>query len=201
MAKKIVAILGSYRKGGIIDQAVTEILHSAEAGGAQTTKIYLLDKRIGFCTNCRSCTQAPGAPRGKCVQQDDMESILLEIEAADAIVLGAPVNFFNINALTRRFMERLVCCVYWPWGQMSPTLRIKDRRKKAVLVTSSAMPGFMVRLFTGAVRALKIMAQTLGAKTDKVLIVGLAAGEQTPRLSARQARKAQAIGSRLARQG
>ncbi len=42
----ILAIVGSYRKGGIIERAVDEILASAKERGAVTRKITLLDKRL-----------------------------------------------------------------------------------------------------------------------------------------------------------
>ena len=67
MSKKIIAIIGTYRKGRTIDTAVTELLKGAEQQGAQTEKIYLLEKYIEFCTNCRSCTQQNGTARGDCV--------------------------------------------------------------------------------------------------------------------------------------
>ena len=76
MANQIVAVVGSYRKGGTIDSAVDAILEAAEAKGAETAKIYLREQRIEFCTNCRGCTQSAGPARGKCVQQDDLESVL-----------------------------------------------------------------------------------------------------------------------------
>lgn len=47
MAKKILGIVGSYRKNGIIDRMVTETLSSAAAMGAVTHKIYLTDMHIG----------------------------------------------------------------------------------------------------------------------------------------------------------
>ena len=61
---KITAILGTYRKGGVIDSAVDEILAAAREAGAETTKIYLIDRHIEFCTNCRACTQQEGDRRG-----------------------------------------------------------------------------------------------------------------------------------------
>jgi multimeric flavodoxin WrbA len=57
MAKKIAGIVGSYRKGRVIDTAVSEILKGAEAHGAEICKIYLIDKHIEFCTNCRNCAR------------------------------------------------------------------------------------------------------------------------------------------------
>ena len=68
MAVKVVGINGSYRKGQIIDSAVSAVLEGAKAQGAQTNKIFLLDKHIEFCNNCRSCTQSKEETRrGSCV--------------------------------------------------------------------------------------------------------------------------------------
>jgi len=57
---RITALVGSYRKGGVIDRAVEEILAAARESGAETTKIYLIDEPIEFCANCRACTQTDG---------------------------------------------------------------------------------------------------------------------------------------------
>ena len=93
MAVKVIGIVGSYRKGKTIDSAVSAILEGAKGKGAETKKIYLLDKHIEFCTNCRSCTQEKAeGRRGKCVHNDDMDNILTEIDDADAVVLGSPVR-------------------------------------------------------------------------------------------------------------
>jgi len=120
MAQKVVAIVGSYRKGGAIDSAVQAILAGAREHGAHTHAIYLTDQHLLFCTNCRRCTQAPGLQRGCCVQQDDLESILAEIDAADALVLGSPVNYWNATAIFRQFTERLLGATYWPWDRARP---------------------------------------------------------------------------------
>jgi multimeric flavodoxin WrbA len=76
MNSKVVAIVGSYRKGGTIDTAVEAILEGARERGAQTNIVYLRDQHIEFCTNCRQCTQTPGEERSKCAQQDGLEPIL-----------------------------------------------------------------------------------------------------------------------------
>jgi putative NADPH-quinone reductase len=200
VANKIVAVVGSYREGGTIDSAVDAMLAVAEAKGAETAKIYLREKHIEFCTNCRSCTQQAGPVRGQCVQQDDLESVLSQIEAADAIVLAAPVNFFNVNAMFRRFMERLLGCVYWPWGSArGPSPRSKTRDKVAALVTSAAMPRFLIPIGTGAPRALKVTAKVLGAKPVATLWVGLSAVQQKQELAASDKARARRIGFRLAR--
>jgi len=100
-----------------------------------------------------------------------MESILTEIEAADAIVLGSPVSFWNVTAIFRRFLERTLGAIYWPWGQNAPSPRSKRQPRKAVLVASSAMPGFLILLPLErpklcALRP-KVSAQTGGQPVDR----------------------------------
>jgi len=198
MGKRILGIVGSYRKGGIIDSLVSEVLATAQQHGAQTEKIYLLDKRIEFCTNCRACTQDPGTDPPPCVLHDDMAEILTQWRQADGLVLGAPVNFFNVNALTRRFMERLVCFAYWPWDARSgPKMRIKDRNRRAVLVTSSAMPAILGRFLTGAPRALRLAAQTMGARPVATVFIGMIAQQQKETLPDKARQKARQAGQKL----
>lgn len=195
---KILGIVGSYRKNGIIDSLVSETLSSAEALGAITKKMYLLDAHIEFCSNCRQCTQEPGAEPGTCIHFDDVAAILSEWKECDGLVIGAPVNFYNVTAITRRFMERLVCFSYWPWGQPGPEMRSKIRDKRAVLITASAMPSFMGWIFTGAPRALRLIATTMGAKPIKTIFVGLAAQQKQAMPSEKAIRQAQAAGRQLA---
>ncbi len=197
MGRKVVAVVGSYRKGGTIDTAVQAVLKGAREKGAETKTIYLTDQHLEFCENCRRCTQAPGLQRGQCVQKDDLQGILDELDTADAIVLGSPVNYWNLTAIFRRFMERLLGCVYWPWGMSSPQPRNTLPMRKAVLVASSAMPGFCIPLFTGAARALRVTAKMLGAETVGKLWIGLAAQQPHQQLSARTLAHARRIGLRL----
>ena len=194
MGPKVVAIVGSYRRGGTVDTAVQVILEGARERGAETRTIYLTEQYIEFCTNCRRCTQAPGMQRGQCVQQDDLQSILDEVETADAIVLGSAVNCWNVTAIFRRFMERLVGAAYWPWGKPAPKQRDSTFGRKAVLVASSAAPAFCIPLLTGASRALRVTAQMLGAKTVGKMWIGLAAQQPNPKLSPRMLARARRLG-------
>ena len=198
MSRKIVAIVGSYRKDGVTDSAVEAILAGAREKGARTSTIYLTEQHIEFCTNCRQCTQAPGAGRGTCAQKDDLQPILDEIESADALVLSSPVNFGNVTAIFRRFMERLMGYAYWPWGHPSPSGRGKSRILDAVLVSSSAMPSLLLPLFTGTAKALKRTASVLGARVIGKLWIGLAAQKPRYALSGSEVARARKLGYRLA---
>jgi multimeric flavodoxin WrbA len=201
VAKKIIAIVGTYRKGRTIDSAVDELLSAAQSFGAQTEKIYLLDKLIEFCTNCRCCTQQTGNKRGNCVINDDMKGILDKIDSADAIVLAAPVNWFNVTALMKRFIERLLPYGYWPWGSWIPKSRIKKLTKKAVVITSSGAPAWFGRIFFhSTLFTLKAAAKCMGAKVVKSLYFGSVALTERETLSEKNKLKAYKAGKILARQ-
>lgn len=197
MAKKVVAIVGSYRKGGTVDTAVDAVLAGAREHGAETNKIYLLDQHIEYCRNCRACTLAAGEARGKCAIDDDMTAILNEIDSADALVLGSPVNFYNVTAVFRTFLERLVGCVYWPWDQWGPKPRSEKLPRKAVLISSSAAPGIFLPFATGVPKALRVAANCLGARPVAKLWIGLAAQSAKPKISERVLQRAHRIGARL----
>ena len=195
---KIAAIVGSYRKGGVVDQVVDEIIASAGAEGAQVAKLYLLDTHIEFCTNCRLCTQVAEGARGICPIADQMAQVLDLIEGSDAVVLASPVNFGSVTALMKRFIERLVCYAHWPWGMRAPKPRCQDRPRRAVLVASCAAPAILARFMTPIAKTLKQTAGLLGARTVGVVFVGLAAREQRQEPGEKVREKARLLGKKLA---
>jgi len=199
MAKKVVGIIGSYRKGRVIDSAVTAALEGAAGCGAETSKIYLIERHIEFCDNCRACTQERvNGPRGNCVHNDDMEQILTDIDAADAIVLGSPINFFTVTAVTKQFIERLLVYAYWPWGSKMPKFRTKEKTKKALIITSSAAPAFVGRIMMrSALGVLGGAAETMGAKVVRKLYFGMVAQEKDRGLEEKQLKKARQAGKVL----
>ncbi len=201
MSVTVVAIVGSYRKGKTIDSVVSAALQGAEDAGAGTKKICLLDMRIEFCSNCRTCMQEKGGPtRGKCVHNDDMDGILEQIDRADAVILAAPVNVGNVTAIMKQFVERLAPYAYWPWGEApSPAPRIRRRRKKAVIITSSACPAFIGKVvYRSTLGLLKTASRFIGADVTKSLYFGLAAGKEDSQLSDKAMLKARKVGRKLA---
>jgi len=193
----VTAIVGSYRKGGIVDTAVDEILAAAEQEGAEVAKIYLIDKHVEFCQNCRACMQVEGAGRGQCVLADEMGAILDQLERSDAFVLASPMNFGTVTAVMKRFIERLGCYGYWPWGVMAPKARSKGKPKRAVVVAASAAPAIIARLATQIVGMLKKCAGLLGARKIEVLFIGLAAKQPTQTIGQRTRKQARRLGKRL----
>jgi multimeric flavodoxin WrbA len=195
---KILAINGSYREDGAIDQAVDVAAHAAEAAGATVEVITLRDYPIEFCRNCRQCTQAPGEAPGECVHHDGMRELIAKIEAADGYVLASPTNFFSVTAVFKRFMERLVVYAYWPWGSRAPTPRRPKADKKAVLIASSAAPAVLGRWFFTTLKQLRMTAKTFGAKPVAFTFIGMVSKDEHPRLTEKTQERLRSMAARLA---
>ncbi len=196
--KKILALNGSYRDGGITDQAINCMAQVIRAQGAEVEVINLRDYPVNFCLNCRECTQHPGASPGKCVQNDDMEMLISKIEQADGYILASPTNFGTVTAVFKRFMERLIVYAYWPWDANVPRLRKKDiPKKKAVLISSSAAPAFMGRYFCETLKQLRKTAVTMGANPVGTMFTGLIAKSPTPELPEKAKKKITVLVNKL----
>ena len=196
-SKRVLALVGSYRKGGVIDTAVEDVLAAARDAGAETTKVYLIDAHIEFCRNCRSCTQEPGEGHGVCSTDDDMAGLLELVGQHDALVLASPMNFFTVTAVMKRFIERLVCA-YWPWGMGAPKTRLyAGKRKPSLVIISTAAPSIMVPPFSHIGHLLKTAAVLLGGQKPRMLWIGLAGMQPHTPLSARTRRRAARLGRDL----
>lgn len=196
--RKILAINGSYRAGGVTDQAVNGVLESLQAMDADVEHIKLRDYPIEFCLNCRECMQQPGDAPGRCVHNDGMAELIQKIEDADGYVLAAPTNFSSVTALFKRFSERLAVYCYWPWGKPAPAFRkAKMLKKPAIIVSSCAAPGLLGRLTYVTNRNLKVAAKTIGGKVVGSMVTGLISQERAPGLPKRVRRRMKALAPRL----
>lgn len=103
MAKKVLILSASPRKGGNSDTLCDEFLRGATEAGHQAEKVFLSDKKIGYCTGCGACGRTQ-----RCVQKDDMAEILDEMVRSDAIVLATPVYFYTMDAQLKTLIDRTV---------------------------------------------------------------------------------------------
>lgn len=92
----ILGIVGSPRKEGRTNALVEAALQGAADQGAQVRRIHLMDYDI------RPFASQGGAADGVRFVPADLCDLC---EQADAIVLGAPVYFGDINGLTKDFMD------------------------------------------------------------------------------------------------
>ncbi len=102
MAKKVLVLSASPRKGGNSDLLCDQFVRGAKEAGNQAEKIFSGDKRINHCIACGAC-QGNG---GMCVQKDDMADLLDKIIAAGVVVMATPVYFYTMNGQMKTVIDR-----------------------------------------------------------------------------------------------
>ena len=98
---KVLGIYGSPRKGGNSDQLLDKTLEGAGSAGAETSTIYVRDLKISGCLECGGCDKT-----GKCVVDDDMQSVYPLLEEADVIFLASPIFFYGITSQAKALIDR-----------------------------------------------------------------------------------------------
>ena len=104
MAKKVLILSSSPRRGGNSDTLCDEFMRGATESDHEVEKIFLRDKTIHYCTGCSTCSlyQKP------CPQKDDAAEIIEKMVNADVIVMATPVYFYTMSAQMKTLIDR--CC-------------------------------------------------------------------------------------------
>ncbi len=147
---RVLGIGGSPRRGGNTDLLLAEFLRGAESQGAETKTIVLNSLRISPCQHCDACFEA-----GICRIKDDMQSIYPELEAADVIVLAAPMHFMGLSAQTKLMIDR--CQSLWARKyilKVPPLGAEADKRRGFFIAVGGTK---YASLFQGAITVVKAL--------------------------------------------
>jgi len=98
---KVLGIYGSPRKGGNSDQLLDKVLEGAQSAGAEVKRIYARDLKISGCRECGGCEKT-----GKCVVNDEMQTVYPLLEEADVIFLASPIFFYGLTAQLKAIVDR-----------------------------------------------------------------------------------------------
>lgn len=103
---KFIAFNGSPAgKNSATSRIIKAFLVGAAHAGAQTACYQLAEYQIGQCQGCFACWfQTPGC----CRLADDMPELMQAYLAADVVCLASPVYSWNVTALLKNFVDRLV---------------------------------------------------------------------------------------------
>ena len=104
MAKKVLVLSSSPRRGGNSDRLCDRFMAGAQQAGHEVEKIFLKDRRIGYCTGCGACYGGAGP----CPQKDDAAGVIGKMVEADVIVMATPVYFYTLSAQMKTLIDR--CC-------------------------------------------------------------------------------------------
>lgn len=107
MAKKIVVVNASPRKGWNTDTLLMEAAKGAEAAGAEIVKfdLFKLEKYTG-CISCFGCKREKF--KGHCICKDGLTPVLDAIREADGLIIGSPNYLSEMTASFRALYERLI---------------------------------------------------------------------------------------------
>jgi multimeric flavodoxin WrbA len=100
---KVLALIGSPRKGSNTDILVDKILEGCREKGFIAEKLYLYDFNISACTDCRLCK----SDNHECSIKDDMQKIYPKMEKADIIVFGTPVYWYGPTGKMKLLIDRM----------------------------------------------------------------------------------------------
>lgn len=116
---KVIGLIGSPRSGGNTERLVQQILAGAAERGADTRSYSLATMKIAGCQGCYACKTD-----GKCVQQDDMQTLYTEIDQADVVVFGTPLYMGQMTSQAKAFVDRLT-----PYLKPDFTTRLAGKKR------------------------------------------------------------------------
>jgi multimeric flavodoxin WrbA len=103
---RILAIAGGPRRLGNSDSLLQACADGAVSAGAEVDLLVVAAAGIGPCTGCNGCSAD-----GECIVGDRMQEVYPRIDAADAIVVAAPVYFASVPSTLKALYDR--CQPYW----------------------------------------------------------------------------------------
>ncbi|WP_041314078.1 flavodoxin family protein [Heliomicrobium modesticaldum] len=99
---KIVALMGSPRKGANTEALVQEAVRGAEEKGAHVKQYHLNEMQIKGCQSCFGCKR-----QENCVVRDEAAAILEDIKDAKAVIFGTPVYMWQMTGQLKLLVDRL----------------------------------------------------------------------------------------------
>ncbi len=98
---RVVAVIGSPRRGGNTELLVEAAVAELEARGVSCEVVRLAELSVAPCLGHDDC-----ASRQACFQQDDAEDVLAALFAADGLILASPVFFQSVSAQMKALIDR-----------------------------------------------------------------------------------------------
>ncbi|HZK33078.1 MAG TPA: flavodoxin family protein [Tissierellaceae bacterium] len=154
--KKILALMGSPRKGKNTDKLLDYLLEALKGKEYAINKIYIRDKKINPCMGCEYCGEI-----GVCISNDDMDQIYSEIDNSDIIILAAPIYFNSVNGMTKNMIDR--CQKYWSLKYSLNEEYKRGQNRIGIFLSTGGAP-FSLDQFTGARHVMEYFFKAINAE-------------------------------------
>ncbi len=120
---RVLGLSCSPRKGGNTDLMLDASLEGARAEGASVEKVDVPELDIHPCRACNACFKT-----GRCVQEDDMQSLYPKLLSCDGIALAAPIFSMSLAAQAKILIDRLQCCWARKYVLHEPAVEDEEKR-------------------------------------------------------------------------
>lgn len=180
---KIVAFNGSPRaRNSNTDKLLLPLLEGARAAGAAADEFYLEELDVRPCKGCFTCwTRTPG----RCVQTDDMQGVLKELIAAQAVVWAFPLYCYGVPARMQALQERIIPIVMPHMREADEVhvhpSRYPGRRQRWVVLSNCGFPE--QAHFDAVISKFRLLAGA-GGDVELVEPIVMGAGELLPAMEA-----------------
>ena len=101
MAKNVLIISSSPRKGGNSETLAAAFAKGALETGSKVETVYLREKQYGFCKGCFACLKL-----GHCVIKDDAVEVAAKMHDADVLVFVTPVYYYSVSGQLKTMLDR-----------------------------------------------------------------------------------------------
>lgn len=125
---KALVIFGSPRTKMNTDILLEQVIKGLEAKNVEVEKIELGKLKFDPCISCNACGQT-----GQCYKKDDLTSIYDKFDTSDIIVVGSPMYFNSVTAITKTMIDR--CQAFWSSKYIlnKPSID-KNKKRKGMFV-------------------------------------------------------------------
>jgi len=103
---KLLAIMGSPRRGGNTDVLVDEAIDAFCQAGGVAEKVMISELDINPCRWCGACQKGDGLDT-VCAQIDDMTELYQKVFDADAMIWATPIFMWSPTSQIKLFLDRL----------------------------------------------------------------------------------------------
>lgn len=101
MAKNVLIISSSPRKGGNSETLAAAFAKGALEADSKVETVYLREKQYGFCKGCFACLKL-----GHCVIKDDAVEVAAKMHDADVLVFVTPVYYYSVSGQLKTMLDR-----------------------------------------------------------------------------------------------
>ncbi len=156
---KALVILGSPRINMNTDILLNEVIKGLQSQDVEVEKIALGQLKFDSCVACDVCAET-----GYCYKQDDLTDIYNKFNSSDIIVIGSPMYFNSVTAITKAMIDR--CQSFWSskYRLNQPSIDKTKKRKGMFVGVGGAKHENMEKGFIGATVVIELFFKAINAE-------------------------------------